>query len=119
MKTILRFVILMAIFTSMLLVFSQDDTHECPHSGATIANLQGCVNHAAEMGHIDNQGIVSALQAKLNAAQSALNRGQTNVTVSNLNAFINLVQAQSGKHIESQHASHMIQHARDVIAAIS
>jgi len=39
--------------------------------------------------------------AKLNAAQKAVDRGQPSVAVSNLSAFVQAVEAQSGKHIEA------------------
>ena len=42
--------------------------------------------------------------AKLDAAQAAFDRGQTHVAVNLLNAFINEVNAQSGKHIAADHA---------------
>lgn len=95
------------------------DGMECPHPGPTLSALQACVTHAAEMGHIDNQGIAKSLLAKLTAAQSALNRGQADVAVSELEAFIHEVEAQAGKHIDAMHADHMRMHAQEVIQALS
>ena len=49
----------------------------CPeHMDPTIAAWSQCVNHAIEMGHIDNQGIANGLLSKLDAAQAAEDRGQ-------------------------------------------
>jgi hypothetical protein len=91
---------------------------ECPNHEATILSLRACVAHAAEIGHIDNRGVVKSLLAKLDAAQRALDRGQSRVAVANVEAFIHAVEAQAGKHIDAQHASHMIMHANQVIDAL-
>lgn len=90
---------------------------ECPHE-ATIQSLHTCVQHAAELGHIDNQGVASSLLAKLNAAQAALDRGQPEVVVNVLEAFVREVQAQAGKHILQPHADHLLMHAQVVIQAV-
>ena len=42
----------------------------CAHE-PTIASLYHCVHHAAMMGHIDNQGVVRSLLAKVSAAGAA------------------------------------------------
>jgi hypothetical protein len=85
---------------------------------ATIQSLHHCVTHAYEMGHIDNAGVAASLEAKINAAQAALDRGQPAVAVHQLDAFIQEVQAQAGQHIDAEHAAHMIMHAEQVIAAL-
>ena len=92
---------------------------ECLHAEHTIQSLRHCVAHAAEMGHIDNQGVANSLLAKLNGAQAALGRGQIHVAVAKLEAFIHEVKAQVGKHIDAVHADHMITHAQEVIHALS
>ena len=90
---------------------------ECPHE-ATIQSLRTCVQHAAEHGHIDNQGVTRSLLAKLNAAQAAQGRGQTEVAVKVLEAFAHEVAAQAGKHILQEHAEHLLLHAQVVIEAL-
>jgi hypothetical protein len=96
----------------------------CDHSGATmdpmhaIASLHHCVMHAYDMGHITNAGVANSLMAKLDAAQAAFDRGQTDVAINLLNAFINEVNAQSGKFIAADHAPHLAQHAQHVIDAL-
>ena len=115
MKTLLRFCVLIAVLIVMLPVSAQSSSHECAHSGTNIGELQLCVNHAAQKGHIDSAGTLRALLAKLDAADRAYDRGQARVAVNNLQAFIYLVEAQSGKHIDPNHASHMINHAQLVI----
>jgi len=94
-----------------------DDMSTC--DTPTIAALQMCVHHAAAMGHIDNEGIVRSLHAKLDAAEAALDRGQPVVAVNILGAFISEVQAQAGRHIDAEHAEHMVMHAQAVIAALT
>ena len=93
------------------------DGHGCVHE-ATVQSLRDCVVHAGGAGHIDSQGIAKSLLAKLDAAQAALDRGQTKTAVNNLNAFVRAVEAQDGKHIVSPHATHLAMHANQVIAAI-
>ena len=92
---------------------------DCPHgSTATIASLRTCVQHAADAGHIDNRGIARSLIAKLDAAQAAFDRNQTAVAVKELEAFVRELDAQTGKHIIDEHATHLRMHAQDVIVAL-
>ena len=91
--------------------------NDCPPT-PTIQSLRACVQHAADQGHIDNHGIVRSLIAKLDAAQTALDRGQTAVAVNTLEAFIRALDAQTGKHIVAEHAAHLRMHAQDVIEAL-
>src|SRR6266700_2491096 len=92
-------------------------TDECPLT-PTIASLTTCVEHAASQGLITSQGVANSLLAELNAAQAALDRGQTSVAINELQAFIHEVQAQAGKHIDPMHAQHMVMHAQLVIQAL-
>ena len=91
----------------------------CSGDMTTVASLQECVKHAYAMGHIDNKGIANSLLKKLVAAQAAVDRSQDDVAINNLDAFINAVEAQSGKHIAADHAAHMIHHAQMLIDALS
>jgi cell division FtsZ-interacting protein ZapD len=91
----------------------------CTGDMTTVASLQECVKHAYAMGHIDNKGVAKSLLKKLDAAQAAVSRGQDDVAINNLDAFINAVEAQSSKQIAAEHAAHMIHHAEMVIAALS
>lgn len=90
----------------------------CPHE-ATIQALRACVQHAADHGHIDNAGVARSLLAKLDAAQAALDRGQTAVAVTVLKAADRQVRAQAGKHIDAEHAVHLRTHLGHVIAALT
>ena len=90
----------------------------CSHD-ATIAALQSCVHHAEAHGFIANVGVARSLHAKLDAATAAQNRAQPAVAVSVLEAFVRQVDAQSGRHIDAEHAAHLRRHAEQVIAALT
>lgn len=89
----------------------------CPLD-TTVQSLHVCVQHAADQGFIDNQSVANSLLAKLGAAQNAVNRNQPDVAANQVQAFIQEVQAQAGKHIDQMHAEHMIAHAQAVIQAL-
>lgn len=116
---ILSLSLLLAMLTVALAAptFASEE-HMCAHDMNTVESLHHCVHHALEMGHITNAGVANALQAKLDGAQAALDRGQPDVAINQLNAFVNQVQAQAGVHIDPMHAEHMVMHARMVIAAL-
>ena len=118
MKLVRILMVAAVLVLSALPALAQSD-HTCPHhDDDSIAGLQGCVEHALAVGHIDNPGVAQGLFAKLDAAQAALDRGKPTVAVNNLNAFIHLAEAQAGKHIDATHAGHMVEHAQRVIAAL-
>jgi hypothetical protein len=94
-------------------------TDDCALTPPTIASLTTCVEHCASQGIITSQGVANSLLAKLNAAQAALGRGQTSVAINELQAFIQQVQAQAGKHIDSMYTQHMVMHAQSVIQALT
>ena len=94
-------------------------TSGCEHEmAATVESLHHCVKHAADAGFIDSAGVAKSLLAKVEAAQRAVDRGQTAVAVAKLRAFVHEVEAQAGKHINLEHAQHMAQHAQMVIEAL-
>ncbi len=121
----LRFVVLaLVLFVSLVGVgllapgtARAQTSDDCVHA-PTISSLRTCVQHAADQGFIDNQGITNSLLAKLDAAQAAQDRGQTGAVINLLNAFIHGVQAQADKHIEQEHAQHLVMHAQLVIQAL-
>ena len=117
MKTV--FVVLITLlFAAAVAPAMAHEGDTCAHDTPTIEALRDCVVHAQEHGHIDNQGITQSLLALLDAAQAALDQGQTSAAIDALNAFIHLVEAQSGKHIVAEHASHLVEHAQLVIDAL-
>jgi len=121
----LRFVVLaLVLFVSLVGVgllapgtARAQTSDDCIHA-PTISSLRTCVQHAADQGFIDNQGVTNSLLAKLDAAQTAQDRGQTGAAIKLLNSFIHVVQAQADKHIEQEHAQHLVMHAQLVIQAI-
>jgi hypothetical protein len=93
---------------------------DCPHPmDATVQALKDCVQHAADMGMIDNSGVAGSLLSKLDAAQAAVDHNAPATAVNILRAFTLEVQAQAGKHIDASHAEHMVMHAQMVIDALS
>ena len=68
---------------------------------ATIPGMMNVINTDQGLGCIDNAGIAGALQSKLSAALNALNSGQAQVEVNTLQALLNQLRAQAGKHIKT------------------
>ena len=59
-------------------------------------------HEAFARGWIDNQGIVNSLDAKLDNVKKHLEKQKTKQAINVLNAFINQVEAQNGKHLTSE-----------------
>jgi len=64
-----------------------------------IINLK---HQAASLGWISNSGIVNSLDVKLDNAKKKLSQGDNSTAKNILNAFINDVEAQAGKHLTSE-----------------
>ena len=90
----------------------------CAHDMATIAELGDWVVHASEMGHIDSGRVAQKLLNTLDKAQAKLDRCRVNTAIEKLEDFVEMVQEQSGRHIDPTHAEHLIEHARLVIATL-
>lgn len=89
----------------------------CDHV-ATIPSLRDCVETMATQDIITNQGVANSLLAELAAAQAAVNRGQSEVAVSDLKVLTREVLAQAGKSIAQPYANHLIQHAQMVFQVL-
>jgi len=63
-------------------------------------------------------GIVNSLDAKLDAAQKSIDKGNINTAINQLNAFINEVEAQRDKKITPFGADLMIADAQEIIALL-
>lgn len=119
------YIVFVALFLMAMLVVaglrapmaSAQVTDSCP-ADVTIASLQTCVQNAAEIGHIDNQGVTRSLLAKLDAAQVAVNRGQPQVAVQMIQTFEIEVRVEAGQHMDMEHAQHMLMRAEMVIEAL-
>lgn len=64
------------------------------------------------------QGLTQSLLAKLEAAQRALDAGQNEVAVNNLQAFINEVEAQRGKVLTNEQADNLASFVTNLIKVI-
>jgi hypothetical protein len=89
----------------------------CVHQ-PTLDSLKMCVKHAAAEGFINSEEVMHRLLAKLDMAEEAVDDGYTSQAIHLLRAFIHEVKAQSGKHIVSVHAEHLVMHAQMVIQAL-
>jgi hypothetical protein len=67
----------------------------------TIAGVANVINADVGIGAIDNSGIGTALTSKLSVAQTALNAGQIQTEINTLQALLNQLYAQAGKHIKT------------------
>jgi len=79
-------------------------------------SIRADVNSALASGAIDSAGVANALLAQLNAAATARTAGQCSTAASIYNAFINTVNAQSGKHIAAATAAKLVSEAQFLIA---
>jgi len=73
-------------------------------------------------GWVQNHGILVSLESKLSAASQALNdlNGRNDgAAINNLQAFINAVEAQWGKHIPEADAEALIAAAQSIIDMLS
>jgi len=70
------------------------------------------IANSLQLGFIDNAGIANSLSQKIQAAQNATNPARANI----LNAFINAVSAQSGKHIIGVAVQVLLQDANSLLS---
>ena len=83
---------------------------------ATIESMKASVNRLYTEGAINDASIRTSLLDKLNEAQAYLNKGNTKAAINTLSALINLVKAQSGRHITKAAANLLVTDANYVIA---
>ena len=79
-------------------------------------SIKNDVGQFRASGAIDNGGIAKSLLAKLDAAAAARARGSCETADNIYQAFINELQAQSGKHVDATAATIMITDAQYLIA---
>jgi hypothetical protein len=92
---------------------------ETPVSGeVTIEELIATLDDYCEQGQIDNQGICNSLRKKLEKAQDYIVQGKANKAVQELQAFINEVEAQRGKHIVVEAADQLLTMAEQLIVQL-
>ncbi|MCL7453654.1 MAG: 5'-nucleotidase C-terminal domain-containing protein [Anaerolineae bacterium] len=74
----------------------------------TIQDLVDSVLEFYDTGDIDNAGVLNSLLQTLESAQDALSKDNARAAANKLAAFLNTVEAQSGKHISSDAAVSLI-----------
>ena len=84
----------------------------------TIESIADQVDEFLADGSIENQGHAEALQGFLEQAQAMIDKGNTDAAKKILEAFINLVEAQSGKKISEEAAQILINSANTVIEGL-
>jgi len=83
---------------------------------ATVGSLQDLVNMFFESGYFNSpKGMLTSLIHKLYAAETYIDAGQTGNAKGVLGAFINQLEAQSGKHVSDYAANILIADAEYVI----
>jgi hypothetical protein len=85
---------------------------------ATVASLKAAVNRFYAEGKITKATVRDSLLAQLTAVQKSIDAGNKKTAINQLNAFINLVKAQSGKAITTAAADLLIADARAVISTL-
>lgn len=68
----------------------------------SIQNLISLKEQSLTQGWIDNQGIATSLDAKLNAAKAKIAAGDNTAAKNIVGAFLNDVRAQNGKHLSAE-----------------
>jgi hypothetical protein len=84
----------------------------------SISGISNTVDTNTQNGKIDNQGISQSLNSKLADAQSFISQGNIQNAKTTLNALINEVTRQSGKHIDPQVAQLIINEATALINSL-
>lgn len=99
--------------------FNGDDINKLKVTkDVTSGELKTGIQIAFDLTWIDSDGVLNSLIQELENADSALARGQTNSAVNELQAFINEVEAQKGRHINKEAAEILADDARTLINGI-
>ncbi|MBN2105119.1 hypothetical protein JW835_13855 [bacterium] len=72
------------------------------NSDVSINHLIEYINKQSEQGDIDTSGLANSLIVKLETAQKQLEKEKTDQVLNVLNAFLNELKAQQGKHISDE-----------------
>jgi hypothetical protein len=83
---------------------------------ATVDSLSASVRHFYDTGQITSASVRDSLLSKLAAIKASIAAGKDKVATSQINAFISLVRAQTGKSIKPAAAAVLIADARYLIA---
>jgi hypothetical protein len=85
---------------------------------ATIRSTIADAQRMRRMGWIASDAMLHSLVVKLEAAQAAVDRGQPDVAIHNMESFIHEVEAQTGKALTVQGAEHLLHDAEWVIQSL-
>jgi hypothetical protein len=85
---------------------------------ATFQSTLADIANSLALGLIDNAGIANALSSKIQAASSAASSGQNQTAGNVLNAFLNQLNAQTGKHITGVAPQVLLEDANSVISQL-
>ncbi|MFC2009846.1 PKD domain-containing protein [Chloroflexota bacterium] len=88
------------------------------HLIASVDSLMETVEQMFAQGLVDDPDIQESLVDKVNAITNKVDQGKTKPATNMLNAFINFVQAQSGKHISTEAAEMLIADALYLIDSL-
>lgn len=113
-KKILPLLVLVGIFG----IFNLSIFAEMSDCQMILDTLKMCIEHHWDMGQIHSIGVYHSLLSKADTAVSANEQGQIKTSINILNAFINEVNAQNGKSVDSEAAEHMIMHVKSVISSM-
>jgi triphosphoribosyl-dephospho-CoA synthetase len=83
---------------------------------ASATGLATLVEEMFDEGWINDPDIRDSLLDKINAATNKMDQGKTKPAENILNAFINHINAQTGKHISQEAAAILIADAEHIIA---
>ena len=81
----------------------------------TLGGLMDLVDELYAAGEIGNAGVYNSLIKALEGVQKAIENGHANVAANRLNAFINKVEAQSGKKISEEAAADLLDGAEWIL----
>ncbi len=82
---------------------------------ATPSNLKQDIALSRKIGWIDNDGIMNSLLKKAKAIEASISKGNKTSAKNQLNAFINEVNAQKGKHISDKAAKILLEDAQYIL----
>jgi hypothetical protein len=98
-------------FLNAVTISESDVSYQYEKYVGSVCNIDGLISLTDDFynqGAIDNRGVYNSLRSKLDNAKRKLEKNQPDVAVQMLGAFINEVQAQSGKHIETGAADQLL-----------
>jgi hypothetical protein len=88
-------------------------------SEVTIEDLIAYINEAYKTGSVNNKGIANSLISKLETARAQLDKGKSKQAINALEAFLNELEAQRGKHVNIDAYEYLRENVMSIIEQIS